>query len=260
MEIISFSSRDGCILTGELHCPKRINDRNPALIICHGFRGNMTGSGRAVHLAERFCTLNIPTLRFDFSGTGESEGDFADITLSKYIENLSAAVDFVSSVTKGKIVVLGRSFGGTTAICHAALDIRVGAVCTWAAPSDLTETFIERARDLLDGPEDVFTIPEGDDFYLLKRGFFNDLARYDVLGAASRVSPRPLLIVHGTSDETVPFIQGVRLYEAARKPKSRLFVKEGDHRFNAHYNLVEQETVRWVENLTHYWKGRANVV
>jgi len=254
IKTVNFFGTEQRVLTGVLHSPEEQKDKSPAVIICHGFRGDKNGSGRAGELAETLCRMGMIVLRFDFSGTGESEGDFADITLSGYITDLTGAVDYAGSLTGGRIFVLGRSFGGTTAICQAAGDPRVAAVCAWAAPADLEETFLRPARPLLESNDEVFEIPGDGSPYLLKRGFFEDLCGYDVMAAAALVSPSPLFIVHGTADKTVPFTQGKQLYEAAREPKKKLFVKDGDHSFLVHYQLVKNETVKWLGNLANHWK------
>ncbi len=255
MEKVRFAGRDGLSLSGDLHRLAGKSANCPGLIICHGFRGNKAGGGRAVGLAEKATQLGIAVLRFDFSGTGESAGNFADATLSNYILDLTGAVDFVISVTGGKVIVLGRSFGGTTAICQAAGDHRVAAVCSWSAPVELAETFIEPFRSLLENGEELLKLADENGSYWLRRQFFTDLQKHNVLRAAAGISPRPFLIVHGTADETVSFAQAVRLAEAARQPKNKLFVEKGDHRFLAHYDLVEVETLNWLRRLTGNWRN-----
>ncbi len=198
-------------------------------------------------MGEKMAKLEIVVLRFDFSGTGDSEGNFADASLSNYILDLTGAIEFARSVTGGKIILLGRSLGGTTVICQAATDKRVAAVCSWSAPVDLEETFVEPVRSLLRSGGEMLELPDGNGFFLLSRNFFRDLQKYKITEAAAAISPRPLFVVHGTADETVSFRQAVKLYEAAREPKSRLFVDKGDHRFLMHYDLVEKETIKWVQ-------------
>jgi len=244
MEKVRFPGNRGLVLCGDLHMPDNGNNF-PCLVVCHGFRGSKEGSGCAAVLADKLAGLGIMALRFDFAGTGESAGDFADVTLSGYIQDLAAALDFISTVTQGKLIVLGRSFGGTTAICEASHDRRVAAVCTWAAPVDLEETFIKPARPLLDKPGGLFEITGESGHYLLKRGFFEDLLNHNVIAAAGKIPPRPILIVHGTADETVSFSQGVRLYESLGGQGSKLFIEGADHRFLNTYELVERETIGW---------------
>lgn len=249
MKTVQFKGHNGLRLAGNLHSPASQGGRSDCVIICHGFRGGKEGSGRAVVLGDKIAELGMFALRFDFSGTGESEGDFADSTLTQYILDLSGAIDFTCSFTSGRIFLLGRSLGGTTAICQTARDKRVAAVCTWAAPSDLTETFLKPASRLLKHAGDTLEIPQLDGYYLIKRGFFEDLSNYDVISAARKISPRPVLVIHGTADETVPFKQGRELFEAALEPKSKLFVPGGDHRFLEHYSLVEETALNWLKSL-----------
>ncbi|MFZ5639827.1 MAG: alpha/beta hydrolase [Bacillota bacterium] len=108
---------------------------NPVLIICHGFRGSKDGGGRAVEFGAGIAAAGYHVMRFDFSGTGDSEGEFASATLTGYMDDLAAAVEYAGEKAAGPVIVLGRSFGGTTAICQAAIDGQIAGVCTWAAPA-----------------------------------------------------------------------------------------------------------------------------
>lgn len=250
METVKFAGHNGLQLAGKLHRPNRRDNQRDCVIICHGFRGGKDGSGRAVELAHKIAGLGMYALRFDFSGTGESEGDFTDCTLTKYILDLTGAIDYIASFTDGRIFLLGRSLGGTTSICQASGDKRVSGVCTWAAPSDLAETFLKPAAPLLEDNEDVFKVPEEKGGYMISRSFFEDLLNYNVIAAARQISPRPILVVHGTADETVSFKQGQELFEAAGEPKSRLFVSGGDHCFTEHYSVLEKTTLDWLQSLS----------
>ncbi len=108
MEAVNFSGHAGLGLSGVLHRPSGTVKDCDCVIICHGFRGSKDGGGRAISLSEKIAAQGIAALRFDFSGTRDSEGEFAGVTLSKYIQDLAGAIEFAGSVMKGKIILLGR--------------------------------------------------------------------------------------------------------------------------------------------------------
>jgi len=229
-----------------------IERRSPGgliLTVCHGFTGSKEGSGRSIRMAERFAQSGVSVLLFDFAGNGQSEGRFAELTLSGQMDDLSCALDWCLEREPGsRLVSLGRSFGGTTAICQAAADSRVSAVCTWAAPAYPLALFDGFRRRQPDGSgSSLLASDEGT--VRIKDGFFDDLKRHDVLRAVARISPRPLLVVHGSRDEVVPFREAEALYRAAGHPKELRKIDGGDHRFSQTSSLVWDVCQGWLERL-----------
>jgi len=147
------------------------------------------------------------------------------------------------------VVVLGRSFGGTTAICRAAVDGRIAGVCTWAAPADLAETFgkpLAEAMRQFDR-SDTMTVTDEMGTFSLRRGFFDDFALNDVYLAGGAIAPRPLLILHGSADETVNVEQGKKIYAAAGQLKGIHILQEADHRFTQHFAEITNLTEKWLK-------------
>lgn len=246
-----FFTNEGQRLAGMLHIP----DKTPApvVIFCHGFTGHRIEAHRLfVHAAREFCRRGFLALRFDFRGSGESEGLFQSMTVSGEVSDLRAAITWVEKIGEAErnlIGVVGLSLGGVVAILTAAQDNRIRAVATWSAPADLSEV----ARGVLGHVrlEDVKSIgyldlPSG---YRVGYGFVSEAysMKHNVLSAVSKISPRPLLIVHGTRDQVVPFDHAERLYEAAGEPKSLYVVEDADHTFSR-WELqwkVINHTVEW---------------
>ncbi|NLW90828.1 MAG: alpha/beta hydrolase, partial [Syntrophomonadaceae bacterium] len=110
------------------------------IIICHGFRGAKENSGKLVPFAKRLNNIGYGVLAFDFSGSGASDGDFKDITLSGQAEDLRCVINYVSSRYNQPIYLLGRSFGGTTVLAAGAGDTRVAGYILWSAPVLLEKT------------------------------------------------------------------------------------------------------------------------
>ena len=247
---IRFPNRRGLRLSGLLYSPSlEAQARQPIVVVCHGFTGTKEGRGRAVAMAEALAQeTGWASLLFDFAGNGESEGEFSDLTLSGQVADLTAAVDQAVELGYGPVITLGRSFGGTTVLCQAPNDPRVQAVCTWSAVAFPQRSFPRaRARP---GPGELLTWDSilGVRVYL-KEEFFADLAGYNVLDCARRLSPRPLLLCHGDRDEVVPVGDVYALWEAAREPKQLLVVPGADHSYTQHYRLVWETFFQWIKDL-----------
>jgi len=233
---VTFQS-EGEKMAGMLHVPDTIPA--PAIVFCHGFTGNRIEIHRLfVHAAREFCKNGFTVLRFDFRGCGESEGSYESITISDEVKDLRSALDWVSGrkeVSVERIGVVGLSLGGVVSILTAAEDERVKAVCTWSSPGNLRE--MESSVKSMFGEvslnrlllKSYIDLPSGD---RVGRRFLIDALKHDVLKSVSKISPRPLLVVHGTRDQLVPLSHAERLYESALEPKEKYFVEGADHTYN----------------------------
>ncbi|MDQ0286307.1 putative redox protein [Desulfofundulus luciae] len=242
---VAFRNSRGLTLAGLLYgSPEETGD---IVIHCHGFTGSKEGGGRALELGAELGRRGWSTLVFDFAGNGESEGDFADITLSGQVDDLTCAVDWVLKQGYKRIVTVGRSFGGSTVICQGARDPRVAGVCTWAAPARLIDLFASFTGEPIDGPEEMVAIAGERGIIYLKKAFFQDLKIYDVPGDAARLAPRPLLIIHGTRDGVVPPEDARLISDAAGEPRELAWIEEGDHQFAKHYHQVWKTLFYWLD-------------
>lgn len=245
---IKFTNKKGEHLAGLLF--RADNPDTPVVVVCHGFTGSKEGHGKAVAMGHFLKQNGIACLLFDFAGCGESEGKFEDITLSGHIGDLTCAVDYCLAEGLGPVFTMGRSFGGTTAICQAASDRRVAGVCTWAAPSSLWELFINFTDGEL--PEDENEkVPLADDegIIYLKKTFFTDLSLHNVPRCASLISPRPLLVVQGTRDDLVPVTDASIIYNAAGDPREIALIEGADHQFSTDYEKVWGIMLGWLKKL-----------
>jgi len=224
-------------IAGMLHVPEKTPA--PAIILCHGFTGQRIESHRLfVYAAREFCRKGFVALRFDFRGSGESEGLFESMTVSREVEDLENALDWIigrNDVLKDLVGVVGLSLGGVVSLLTAARDKRIKVVCTWSSPADLRalessakEVFGEANFNKLI-MKDFIDLPSGD---RIGKNFLLDMLEKDVLEAVAKLSPRPLLIVHGTKDPMVPFSHSEKLFDAAKEPKEKFVVEGADHTFN----------------------------
>lgn len=224
----------------------------PLVVVCHGFTGSKEGGGGAIAMAEELARRGFATLLFDFTGSGESEGVWEEITLSRQIDDLGAAVDWARAKGYRQILLNGRSFGGTTALAYAASDRHIAAVCTWAAVARPLPFFIGHCREkpCLEGPAATrITLVNDSGSVCLQRRFFQDLKQYRLSECAARIAPRPLLLIHGTADKDVPVTGAQLLFDSAGEPKKLVLVQDGDHRFSKHRLQVWDHFFSWCRHL-----------
>ena len=222
---------DGLRLAGELHVRLR-NQVHPALCICHGIPAtppDPTDRGYA-ELAQRFYQAGFATLIFNFRGTGRSEGNLDILGWSR---DLRAAIDFlynVDEVDKTHFYLLGFSGGAAVAVCAAAQDPRVSAVVTCACPADFhslaqKETpldTIQRFRQI-GAIRDKDFPPSIEDW---QKGF----ETVTPINWVDKISPRPLLLVHGDADELIPLEHAQRLFKKAKEPKELKIIRGAKHK------------------------------
>jgi dienelactone hydrolase len=203
----------------------------PCVIISHGLISSKESS-KSVALADAFLAAGIASCRFDYHGCGESEGNLRDTTLSIRLRNLQAVVEYVrrqNMIDPLAIGLSGSSFGGSTTLLHAARDKTVRSAILMATPYRLEK----RPDDELDqiGFTDIY----------------DDFAKYDLLSEAAGVSHG--LVIHGEKDETVPWEEGMAIYQNLLEPKRFELVKGGDHVFSdpALRDSVIRLSVDWVK-------------
>lgn len=248
-EQVVFLNRDGEALKGDLYLPSG-QLPTPVVVICHGFLGTRRGGGRAVRLAEFLAEAGYAVLIFDFAGSGDSEGDFATATLTKNVGDLHSALNYLEERGFSTFIVLGRSFGGNAALVAADQDHRIRGVCLWSTPADMSEV-VERILGeqnwlkLQNGEAVVFD--DGYRSYRKDAVFLRDLKEYRMPAIAARISPRPLLLVHGTADELVPVDNARLLFQQAGEPKELVLLPGADHHLSAHQVEAGRATLKWLQ-------------
>src|SRR5438094_5369280 len=133
-EKINFQS-DGLKLAGIVNTPEdlRPGERRPAFIVLHGFGGNKDGQGQTV-VAKQFTQWGYVTLRIDFRGCGESEGEHGRIICLDQVADTRNAITYLAirpEVDPNRIALVGSSFGAAVAVFAGGMDQRVAAVVSW---------------------------------------------------------------------------------------------------------------------------------
>ena len=177
----------------------------PALVLCHGFpagaRGALTSAQTYPDLADHLAAeTGWTVVAFNFRGTGESEGDFS---LLGWLDDLRAVVDHAVDMPRaGGVWVAGSSAGGAVALCAAADDDRILGVATLAAPAEFDDWAAD-ARAFLSHCRQVGVIRDAG-FPPDVEGWASEFKQVQPLTAVAGIPPRPLLLMHGSDDPTVP--------------------------------------------------------
>ena len=181
------------------------------------------------HIARVLTRHRIGVLRFDFTGLGESGGDFADTSLATNVQDLVAAAESLAARFEAPKLLIGHSFGGAAVIAAAAAMDSCKAVVTIAAPADprhVARTLGPAAETIAARGEATVKIA-GRTFTLRKR-FLDDLRGLDPEDLLANLN-RALLVMHSPRDEVVGIENASRIFQAARHPKSYVSLDTADH-------------------------------
>lgn len=206
----------------------------PGVVFLGGFKSDMTGT-KAVHLQAWAETTGRAFLRFDYSGHGQSSGDFLDGCIGDWAEDAMAAI---AALTSGPQILVGSSMGGWISLLVArAMPERVAGLVGIAAAPDFTEDLMwaqfsdaERAAlatGRVEQPSDYSEEP-----YVITQKLIEDGRKRLVLRDALPL-PFPVRLLQGTADVDVPPAVALRLMDHADSPDLRLVLVNGaDHRFS----------------------------
>jgi uncharacterized OsmC-like protein/pimeloyl-ACP methyl ester carboxylesterase len=183
----------------------------------------------AKRIAGALAAKGIAVLRFDFTGLGSSEGDFANSTFSSNVADLVRAADHLRETRKAPAILIGHSLGGAAVLAAAAQIPELKAVVTVAAPSDpahVTHLFADRIEDIRKhGKVEVSLAGRP---FQIKREFLDDIAEHKLMDHVARLH-KALLIMHSPTDDTVGIDNATRIFVAAKHPKSFVSLAGADH-------------------------------
>jgi len=205
------------------------SNKKNIIIICHGFGGN---KNRNYTLYDYFLKNNFSVLIFDFTGNGESEGEFSDGNYTQEIDDLGKAIDFVKNLNYKKIVVMGHSMGGSISILRTAIDSRINFLVSIAGvgyPSKFRDKYINSEDKVKELNWNGYIILKHNEKKLTKE-FLEDVEKYNVVNSVKKVKI-PLLIIHAEKDESISFKESKAIYENANEPKKMEIIPNADHCF-----------------------------
>ena len=191
------------------------------------------------HLCDAVSAAGLASLRFSFSGNGDSEGQFVDSCISKEVADLGAVIDALEGWS---VAYAGHSMGGAVGVMRAATDERIGALVSLAGMTEV-HGFMQRHFGHLTPGEDCMLERE---HAHLSESFLEDAREIQTtLPQASQISV-PWLLVHGTEDELVPFEDSVRCAQACPQNAQLAPIEGADHCFTDRLDEVGNIVVPWL--------------
>ncbi|MGC9194341.1 MAG: alpha/beta fold hydrolase [Syntrophobacteraceae bacterium] len=227
-EKLYFTSSDGNRLAARLDLPLEQKPSGFALF-AHCF--TCTKNLNPVVNINRALTLQgLAVLRFDFTGLGESEGDFSLTDFSTNVSDLVCAAQFLAKAYEPPKLLIGHSLGGAAVIQAARKIDSVRAVCTIGAPAELSGVlnFMDAASLEKLENEGEALIDIGGKILKIRRQLRDSLRLENMIEAISNLG-KPLLIFHSPLDRVVSIDQAAKIFSAARHPKSFVSLDSADH-------------------------------
>ena len=208
----------------------------------------------AVKISRGLVELGIGVFRFDFTGLGESGGDFSRSTFEGNCDDLKAAIEFIGTLGPPPTLLIGHSLGGAASLA-TALDVdTIRGVCTLAAPSDtphLESKLRAMNPELVSHGEGEVTI--GGSNFMIREPLLNSLRNFS-LEPRVRSLDIPVLLVHSPSDQTLDIEHAYRLRAWLGKWASLHVLQDADHLFTTH-----RGDTMYVAQLIDLWAGRNGI-
>jgi uncharacterized OsmC-like protein/pimeloyl-ACP methyl ester carboxylesterase len=204
----------------------------------------------AKRISTALAAKGIAVLRFDFTGLGASEGEFANATFSSNVADLVRAADHLRKTRKAPAILIGHSLGGAAILAAAKGIPEAKAVITIAAPSapaHVTGLFKEHIEDIRSVGEVEVSLAGRP--FRIKREFLDDIAEHDLMAQIGKLK-KALLVMHSPTDDIVGIDNATRIFMSARHPKSFVSLAGADHL------LSERRDATYVADMIAAWAPR----
>jgi len=247
-ERVTFEGSRGARLAARIETPADEAPRAWALF-AHCFTCSKDARA-AVHLSRALAGRGFGVLRFDFTGLGESEGEFADTDFSSDVDDLVAAARYLAEAQEAPSVLVGHSLGGAAVLKAAARIPEARAVATLGAPAEASHV-LKHVKDSLEEIEarGEATVTLGGRPFPISRAFVRDLRETSMQKAIAALR-RPLLLFHSPVDAVVGIENAARIFGWARHPKSFVALDGADHL------LLEERDAHFAGEVLAAWAGR----
>lgn len=246
-QTVKFPGADGNTLTGLIDRPAGTPRGYALFAHCFTCTKNLKA---ATNIAKALAAEGLATLRFDFTGLGQSEGEFAETNFSSNVADLVAAAEFLEREHTAPAVLVGHSLGGAAALQAAGEIDSVVAVATIAAPArpaHVTKMFKDKRTKIEETGEAEVQLA-GRPFTIRKQ-FLDDLESHGLPESIGKLR-KALLIFHSPLDDTVEVQNASELFTHAKHPKSFVSLDKADHL------LSREEDSRYVGRVLAAWAGK----
>ena len=245
---INFTNANGKTLSGRIDLPLQRDPHNFA-IFAHCF--TCTKDFSAVrNVSKALASEGFGVLRFDFTGLGDSDGDFADTNFSSNVDDLVSAAHFLAEKYKAPSLLVGHSLGGAAAIFAASEIQSIEAIATIGAPSNpvhVQKQFGDKLDVIKTAGEAVVELAGRD--FTFKKQFIDNLESHSCEYAARKLN-KALLIMHSPQDATVSIKNAEEIYLAAKHPKSFVTLDGSEHL------LIDKKNASYVGKVIAGWAAR----
>ncbi|EKE79854.1 bifunctional alpha/beta hydrolase/OsmC family protein [Idiomarina xiamenensis] len=203
----------------------------------------------ATRISRKLVELGFAVMRFDFTGLGNSDGDFSNTNFSSNLQDLLAAADWLEQHAQAPALLLGHSLGGAAVLSIAKRLQSVKAVVTIAAPATVehvVEQFSASLHDIkTEGKAQVMLGPRR---FTIKKQFLDDIEQHS--GQRFQLGGKALLVMHSPFDQTVPISEAEKIYDWAKHPKSFISLDKADHL------LTQREDAEYAANAIAGWASK----
>lgn len=204
----------------------------------------------AKRISVALAARGIAVLRFDFTGLGSSEGDFANSTFSSNVADLVHAADHLRATGMAPSILIGHSLGGAAILAAAGKIPEAKAVATIAAPSDpghVTGLFSEHLDDIRAQGEVEVSLAGRP--FRIRREFLDDIVEHELMKDVTSLH-KALLVMHSPVDDTVGIDNATKIFVAAKHPKSFVTLDHADHL------LTKPADALYAADVIAAWAGR----
>ncbi|MEX2015975.1 MAG: alpha/beta fold hydrolase, partial [Candidatus Hydrogenedentales bacterium] len=247
MEKVSFTNNAGQQLDGRLELP--LGEPRAYALFAHCFTCSKQSKAATV-ISRGLAARGFGVLRFDFTGLGGSEGEFASTNFSSNVDDLIAAADFLRERDRGPALLVGHSLGGAAVLAAGPRIEECKAICTIAAPADpahLKHLLADSLDEVKKNGQGEISI--GGQTFTITQQFLDDLESF---GDEIHLMGRGLLILHSPADDVVAIENAENIYRKVKGFKSFVTLAEADHllssRFDAEYaaDLIAAWSARYL--------------
>lgn len=221
-----FQNKQNESLTGLLELPEgRIKCY---AIFAHCFTCSKDGIA-ATYISRALAENGVAVLRFDFTGLGNSAGDFSNTNFSSNLDDLLAAAEFLQKQYSAPQLLIGHSLGGSAVLAVAKQIESIRAVVTINAPATaehVRHLFVNAHDEILNNQSAKVSL--GGRSFTIQKQFIEDLNRHNTLSHIQQLG-KALLVFHSPVDQVVSIDEATRIYVAAKHPKSFISLDRADH-------------------------------
>lgn len=246
---LEFDNAAGEKLAGLLELPDREDKIASFALFAHCFTCGKDIAA-ASRISRALAAQGIAVLRFDFTGLGNSDGDFANTNFSSNIEDLVQAAEALRAQYQAPEILIGHSLGGAAVLSAAARLESIKAVVTIGAPATaqhVAHLFKSQAEQIIDQGEAVVAL--GSREFSIKKQFLDDIDQYSTTEQIRNLDAA-LLVFHSPLDAIVSIDEAAQIYQAARHPKSFISLDKADHL------LSKPADAEYVATTIASWAGR----